>query len=221
VYHEAPARAEQGERTVGLDELTGVQAIAPLHPDLPTRPGGVRRREFEYVRHGTQTFILNRDIVTGEIIAPSHGPTRTEEDVAAHIARLLATDPDAPRWHLVLDNLNVHHSEALVRLIAADEGMTTDLGRKGKKGILRSMRSRAAFLADPTHRIVFHYTPTHASWMNQIEIWLGILSRKLLRWGSFTSIDDLTAQVQAFIAYYNRTMAKPFRWTYQGKALVA
>jgi hypothetical protein len=54
-----------------------------------------------------------------------------------------------------------------------------------------------------------------------VEIWLSILVRKVLRRGNFTSVDDLQAQVLAFIAYFNRTMAKPFKWTYQGKPLHA
>jgi transposase len=219
LYQDAPELAQQGERVLSTDEMTGVQALERKASNLPLRPGMVERREFEYIRHGTHTFILNRDVVTGQIIAPSDGPTRTEADFVTHIQHTIATDPDATRWHLVVDNLDIHRSEALVRFVAAHSGLEMDLGIKSKSGILQSRKSRAAFLSDPSHRIVFHYTPKHASWMNQIELFLSILTRKLLRRASFTSVDDLVAKVSDFLAYYNRTMAKPFKWTYQGKAL--
>jgi transposase len=219
VYREAPARADRGERTVSTDELTHVQARERAAPGLPPPPGKVERREFEYVRHGTLSFMINFDVVSGQVIGPSCGPTRTEADFLAHVRQTVESDPAATKWHLVVDNLNTHCSESLVRYVAEVSGSAEDLGEKGKRGILQSMASRATFLTDPAHKLVFHYTPKHASWLNQVEIWLSILVRKLLRRGTFTSVEDLRAKVLAFIAYFNRTMAKPFKWTYRGKPL--
>ena len=150
------------------------------------------------------------------------GETRTEADFDRFLSHLLAPLTSCPMVHLVMDNLNTHVSEAVVRVVARDEALADKvLGVKGKRGILQSMPSRAAFLREASHRIVCHFTPKHASWLNQIEIWFSILARKVIRRGNFTSTSDLRAKLLAFIAYFNATMAKPFKWTYQGKPLAA
>lgn len=217
-YAEAPAAHERGAHWVSTDEMTGIQALERKHPTRPMRPGQVELREFEYERHGTQALMANFEVATGMVIAPSIGPTRTEADFAAHIAQTVATDPEA-EWVFLTDQLNTHQSETLVRLVATLCRIETPLGIKGKTGILQCMASRAAFLQDPTHRIRLVYTPKHSSWLNQVEIWFSILVRRLLKRASFTSTEELRERILAFIDYFNRTMAKPFKWTYTGRAL--
>lgn len=215
-YQQAPALEEAGVHTVSTDEKAGIQALERAHPGLPMRPGRVERREFEYVRHGTLCLTANLQVATGRIVAPSVGPTRTEEDFVAHVDRTVATDPDAG-WVFLVDNLNTHCSAGLVAWVAGQCGITDDLGQKEHHGILHSMATRRAFLADPAHRIRFVYTPPHCSWLNQVEIWFAALTRLLLRRGSFASPEALRETILAFIAYYNATRAKPIRWTYTGR----
>ncbi|WP_336747617.1 transposase, partial [Paenibacillus sp. y28] len=205
-----------GVHVVSLDEMTGIQALERLHPTLPMKPGLVERREFEYVRHGTLSLIAGLDVATGKLVSSTMGPTRNEMDFAQHVEQIIETDPEA-EWVFIADGLNTHQSESLVRLVARRCGLNDPLGEKGKKGLLARQSSRAAFLADSSHRIRFHFTPKHCSWLNQIEIWFSILVRRLLKRSSFTSTLNLQKQVFAFIDYFNSTMAKPFKWTYKGK----
>jgi len=215
VYEATPTLAAAGTHVASTDEMTGIQALERLHPSLPMQPGHVEREEFEYHRHGTQSLIANLDVATGQIVAPSIGPTRTEADFAAHIIQTLQTDPHAA-WLFITDQLNTHQSETLVRLVAAQCDIQEDLGIKGKSGHLASMSTRAAFLSDPSHRIRFVYTPRHSSWLNQIEIWFSILVRRVLARASWVSVQELRQGILAFIAYYNRTSNGAFHWTYKG-----
>lgn len=213
LYEQAGRLAEQGIHVVSTDEKTGIQALERAAPDLPMGPGAVQRREHEYHRHGTLCLTANLEVWCGWVIAPTLGPTRTEADFVTHVQQTVATDPEAG-WVFLVDNLNTHQSESLVLWVAQSCGIADDLGVKGKQGVLKSQHSRAQFLSDRSHRIRLVYTPKHTSWLNQIEMWFGILVRKLLRRSSFSSLEDLKAKILQFIDYFNRTMAKPIRWLY-------
>ena len=175
--------------------------------------------EFEYIRHGTTSLIGFFDVATGRMEQPYLNPTRTEDDFVEALRALVETDPDAS-WTIVCDGLNTHKSESLVRFVAEQCGLTEDLGRKGKSGILKSLESRAEFLHQEEHRIRIVYTPKHCSWINQIEIWFGILTRRLLKRKSYRSVEELETSILRFIEQYN-LMAKPFKWTYKGVPLAA
>lgn len=219
LYHQAQALNESDVHVISVDEKTGIQALERIHPDHAMSKGKLELHEFEYKRHGTQTLIANFEVATGKVVCPSLGDTRTEDDFVAHIQATVATDPNA-KWVFIADQLNTHKSASLVKCVAELCGTKMPLGEKGQSGILENMASRAAFLQCPEHRVRFVYTPKHCSWLNQVEIWFGILSRRLLKRGSFSSIVALNQRIHAFIEFFNETLAKPFRWTYIGKPLL-
>jgi hypothetical protein len=197
---------------MSVDEKTSIQALERAGATLPVRPDKVERREFNYLRHGTQVLIGNLNLATGTMVAPTIGGTRTEADFAAHIARTVATDPGGG-WIFLCDQLNTHMSTSLVTWVAKQLGDDQDLGDKGKRGILKTMATRQAYLSDESHRIRFVYTPKHCSWLNPIEVWFSALARRVLRRGDFLSTADLKQKMTAYITYYNNNLAKPFKWS--------
>ena len=210
------------EDRISTDEKTDIQVIKQLNPThaAESKPQSSERREHSYERHGTLTLTANFEVATGQVVNPTIGETRTEKDFLEHVERTVDTDPNGT-WIIIVDQLNTHQSASLVEMVADRCDIKEDLGEKGKEGILESMESRKKFLEDPNHRIRFVYTPKHASWLNQVEIWFSILSRRLLRRGNFLSLEQLRARILSFIEFFNKTMAKPFKWIYTGRPLAA
>jgi transposase len=201
-YQDAPQLYfRHNTHTFCVDEMTGIQALERIAATLPLRPGQEERRELESKRHGTVTRIGNFHVVTGEMVAPTLGPTRTEEDFVAHIERTVKLDPAAGHV-FVVDNLNIHQSAGLVESVARLCGVEDDLGKKGVRGVLKSMESRQQFLSELGHRSRFVYLPKHSSWLNQIEIVFGVVMRKVVRRGHFTSVEGLKSKLKAFLEYF-------------------
>lgn len=212
------AYGQSNTHTVCVDEMTSLQANQRRAASKRPRPGQGGKRECQYTRHGTLSLTGSWHVVLGQMMQTTIGPTRNSEDFADHIQHTIQADPDA-NWVFVMDNLNTHCSEEVVRLIARLLGVCEDtLGDKKKRqGVLGSTRSRREFLTNRDHRIRFVFLPKHSSWLNQIEVVFGVISKRVMRHGDFSSTADLKSKLHAFVDYFNETFARPFNWTYTGK----
>ncbi len=214
LYLDAPALQQRGELVICVDEKTGIQALERARPTRPTEPRHDERRDYEYIRHGTRCLTASRVVATGEVLGrvTAH---RGTWDFVRHIHQVVQHFPDAGKFHWVMDNLNTHWTFELCQYLGKLSGVWEH------RPSLRTGAARRAFLTDPSHKHVVHFTPKHGSWMNQMEIWFGVLTRKLLRRGDFHSVTELSERIEQYIGYYNSHLACPYEWTYTGKPLVS
>jgi len=213
LYAQALESYQYGRMVICCDEKTGMQILERKAPTKPAQEGRRERREHAYVRHGTRVLINSLAVATGQI-AWSIGTTRTATDFVAHLQQAYQRLPHMTRYDWVMDNFNTHWSLDVCRLVAR-WCMVPFEPDKLKKG-----PQRRAFLRDPSHRHVFHFTPKHGSWLNQAELFFGVLHRRFLARGSFSSTKDFERRLARFLKDYNARHAHPYRWTYTGEPLV-
>lgn len=210
LYLSAPELASQGIKVFSVDEKTSIQALERKHPDLPPISGTPQRIEHEYTRHGTLCLTAAFNVATGEV----HGsltPNRPAPVFAGFIDGLChQVGPEAPAIHFVMDQLNTHWHHDFCKVVADHSGIPYD-PKEYERG-----DDRRRFLMRDDKRVIVHYTPKHASWLNQIEIWFSVLARKLLKRETFRSLAELKERILQFMTYHNRYLAHPYRWTYTG-----
>ena len=213
LYLDAPRFYQHGRLVLCCDEKTGMQVLDRVAPTRPPAPGRPERREFEYIRLGTRTMITTFVVPTGEVVWDL-GPTRTSLDFRAHVLRVAAHFRDMKRFDWVVDNLNTHQSLELCEVVAYLNG------RPFRPRELKTQEQRRAFLSEPEYRHVFHYTPVHGSWLNQVELFFSVVARQFLKRGDFGSLKEFEERLWAYLAEYNQEKAHPYRWTYTGEPLV-
>jgi transposase len=213
LYLHAPALHPQGELVIATDEKTGMQILQRKYPTQLARSGHPEKREHEYIRHGTRALIASFVVPTGEVVW-NLGPTRTSVDFANHLKKVADQFREWSRITWVVDNLNTHWSREVCEVLARLNGLAFEPRR------LRTGGARKAFVTDPDHRYRFVFTPTHGSWLNQVELWFSVLARRFLKRGDFASATEFEQRLTAYLETYNAREKHPYRWTYTGQPLV-
>jgi hypothetical protein len=225
LYTNALRLQAEGRLVLSCDEKTGMQILQRKYPTQPPEPqlldatgqplrgGKPAKREFEYIRHGTRCLLTTFCVPTGQVVWDL-GQTRTSQDWVRHLKHVRRQFPAMRGYDWVVDNLNTHWSLDVCRLVA--QWCKLPLSEKE----LQTGQQRRAFLSDPTHQHVFHFTPIHGSWLNQVELFFSVLARRFLRRGDFASAQEFERRLRAWLEDYNERHAHPYRWTYTGEPLV-
>lgn len=173
---------------LSIDEKSQIQALDRTVPILPMQPGRIERRSHDYYRHGTTTLFAALEIATGQVTAALK-PKHRHQEFLAFLRQIERTYRDAVdehgepvELHLVMDNYAAHKHKKVKEWLSANP------------------------------RFKVHFTPTHASWMNLVEVWFGLIERQAVRRGVFKSVKDLNAKLRAYIDGWNKR-AHPFIWT--------
>ena len=213
LYLDAPRLHEQGRLVLSSDEKTGMQILQRKYPTQLAKPGHPEKREFEYIRHGTRALLTTFCVPTGQVVW-NLGPTRTSVDWVRHLDHVATQFPLMKRFDWVVDNLNTHWSLEVCTWVAQRSGIPV------VSKALQTGRQRRTFLTDPSHKHVFHFTPIHGSWLNQVELFFSVLSRRFLKRGDFANAKSFEDRIASWLTTYNRDHAHPYRWTYTGEPLV-
>jgi DDE superfamily endonuclease len=213
LYVQALRFFQEGRRVLCADEKTGMQILHRAHPTHPVHPGKPEKREYEYSRHGVRAWLASFVVPTGQLVWHL-GQTRTSVDGAAHVGHVVQQLPTMQRYDWVVDNLKTHWSLEVCQLVAQGCGVPS-LPKPRRRGV-----QRRAFLSDPTHQHVCHFTPKHGSWLKQVELWFRVLARRFLQRGACTSAHDFETRLGDFMEGDNTHHAHPYRWTYTGQPLV-
>jgi hypothetical protein len=195
------------------DEKTGRQILQRTYPTQPMVPGKPEQRAHAYIRHGVRALIASFVVATGQVVWHV-GQTRTSADFAAPLAHVGTQLPAMRRYDWVVDHLKTHWSLAVCRRVAP-WCEVPDVARDLRRGV-----QRRAFLSDPSHRHVFHFTPKHGSWLNQVELWCSVVARQFLKRGDFDAAHTFETRLTDYLEVSNTHHAHPYRWTYTGQPFV-
>ena len=197
LYVNSPRLYQHGELVICCDE-DGDADSACKYATQQAKSGKRRRREYKYIRHGTGALLASFAVPTERW----RGIWARREPVTIS-SPIFATPPiTSPKWTVTIGFWTTSTRTGACRYCAGRRVVRYPSDAK-TCGVVRQRR---AFLSDPTHKHVFHFTPKHGSWLNQVELWFGLLGRRFLAQGDFRSAEDFEARLRAVLGRLQRSV---------------